>query len=80
MGVQGTYEARPWYIFPQLPWKTVTNPRHIVTKAGTPLLTDGWFRVLPARKLNYTCDIFFALTWGLACGFNHFLPYFYVDF
>jgi len=76
--LQGTYKPRPWYVFPQLPWKVVHSPDHIVTKAGTPLLTDGWFRY--ARKLNYTMDIFFALVWGLVCGVEHFLPYFYFVF
>jgi protein-S-isoprenylcysteine O-methyltransferase Ste14 len=33
-----------------------------------------------ARQLNYTMDIYFALAWGLACGFTHFLPYFYCVF
>lgn len=74
----GTYKARPWYVFPQLPWKVLQNPSYISTKAGTPLLTDGWFKY--ARKLNYTMDIYFALAWGFACGTTYFLPFFYFVF
>lgn len=74
----GTYQPRPWYVFPQLPWKVVNNPKYLSTSAGSPLLTDGWFKY--ARKLNYTMDVCFALAWGLACGFEHFLPFFYFCF
>ena len=33
--LNGTYKKpRPWYIFPQLPWKVVQKPAYIRTKAG----------------------------------------------
>ena len=38
---EGSYTPRPWAL-PQLPWGTLHNPRHIVTKHGNKLLTDGW--------------------------------------
>jgi len=76
--LNGSYKPRPWYIFPQLPWKIVEKPDFITTKAGSPLLCDGWFKY--CRKINYTCDVLFALAWGVACGFEHILPYFYFCF
>jgi hypothetical protein len=48
--LSGTYKARPWYVFPQLPWKVVASPDYITTEVGTPLLTDGWFKY--ARKVR----------------------------
>jgi delta24(24(1))-sterol reductase len=76
MKLAGTYIPRR--TFPQLPWGTLENPRYIVTKSGSTLLTDGWYRY--ARKIHYTADIVMALCWGLACGFDNFLPYYYVCF
>jgi len=64
--------------FPQMPWSVLSDPKFIKTQCGTPLLTDGWWAY--ARKIHYTADIVMALSWGLACGFSHFLPYFYVIF
>ena len=64
--------------FPQLPWGTLKNPKYLKTKAGTPLLIDGWWQY--AQKIHYACDVVMALVWGLACGFGNFLPYFYVCF
>lgn len=64
--------------FPQLPWKFVKNPQKIVTPTGDSLLVDGWYKY--ARKIHYTCDLYFALTWGLITGFNSPFPWFYPVF
>ncbi|TVY15692.1 Delta(24(24(1)))-sterol reductase [Lachnellula arida] len=64
--------------FPQLPWQTVKNPRTIKTKTGDSILVDGWYGY--ARKIHYTCDLYFALTWGLVTGFNSPFPWFYPVF
>jgi delta24(24(1))-sterol reductase len=77
MVLQGTYVERP-FAFPQLPWGTVYNPKHIVTKAGTPLFVDGWYAY--ARKFHYTTDVIMATIWALSCGYSHFIPFFYVVF
>jgi delta24(24(1))-sterol reductase len=37
--------------------------------------TDG-----KARKIHYTCDLFFAATWGLISGFKSPFPWFYSVF
>ncbi|RDL37687.1 Uncharacterized protein BP5553_05120 [Venustampulla echinocandica] len=64
--------------FPQLPWQTVKNPRTIKTKTGDSILADGWYGY--ARKIHYTCDLFFAISWGLVTGFNSPFPWFYSVF
>lgn len=76
--LRGTFKQRPWWVFPQLPWNCVPQPKHIKTKQGTPLLVDGWYKY--ARKVQYTADALMALFWGLACGTSHALPYFYFLF
>lgn len=76
MQLNGSYVKRK--AFPQLPWGTLKNPRYLETKAGSKLLVDGWWRY--ARKIHYTADVLMALSWGLICGFDHFLPYMYVTF
>jgi delta24(24(1))-sterol reductase len=76
MQLNGSYVKRR--AFPQLPWGTLENPRYLETKAGSKLLVDGWWRY--ARKIHYTADVVMALSWGLICGFDHFLPYMYVTF
>lgn len=74
---QDGFVVKRW-TFPRLPWQILENPKFIKTKAGTPILIDGWWKY--GRKIHYTCDIIFTLIWGLVCGFNNFLPYFYVLF
>lgn len=76
MQMAGTYVKRR--AFPQLPWGTLRDPRYLETKSGSLLLIDGWCRY--ARKIHYTADITQALCWGLICGFDHALPYFYFVF
>ena len=76
MQLNGSYVKRK--AFPQLPWGTLETPRYLNTKAGSRLLVDGWWRY--ARKIHYTADALMALSWGLICGFDSSLPYFYVMF
>lgn len=76
MMIEGTYVKRR--AFPQLPWGTLHDPAYLTTRAGSKLLVDGWYRY--ARKIHYTADTVMALSWGLICGFSHFLPYFYFVF
>ncbi|MFT5041034.1 MAG: delta24(24(1))-sterol reductase [Hyphomicrobiaceae bacterium] len=76
MQINGSYVKRK--AFPQLPWATLENPRYLETKAGSKLLIDGWWG--KARKIHYTADVMMALSWGLICGFQNFLPYLYVSF
>lgn len=64
--------------FPQLPWREIKNPRFIRTNNDDSILVDGWFRY--ARKIHYTCDLYFALTWALITGFNSPFPWFYPVF
>ena len=82
--------------FPQLPWKSVKNPKFIKTDTGDSILCDGWckFHVQKiderladkdktdglARKIHYPCDLFFAISWGLITGFNSPFPWFYPVF
>lgn len=44
-------------------------------KRDSKLLTSGWWGV--ARHFNYTGDLMGCLAYGLACGFDNILPYFY---
>ncbi|KAH8425132.1 c-24(28) sterol reductase [Aspergillus melleus] len=64
--------------FPQLPWKFVKNPETIRTETGDSILCSGWYGM--ARKVHYTCDWFFAMSWGLITGFNSPFPWFYPVF
>ncbi|EAQ90721.1 hypothetical protein CHGG_02656 [Chaetomium globosum CBS 148.51] len=64
--------------FPQVPWQTLYNPKTIETGLGDKILADGWYGM--ARKVHYTCDVYFATTWGLITGFNSPFPWFYPVF
>ncbi|KAI1484533.1 ergosterol biosynthesis ERG4/ERG24 family-domain-containing protein [Biscogniauxia mediterranea] len=64
--------------FPALPWIYIENPKTIDTEIGDKILVDGWYGY--ARKLHYTCDAFFAISWGLITGFNSPFPWFYPVF
>ncbi|KAK1138621.1 C-24(28) sterol reductase [Aspergillus melleus] len=64
--------------FPQLPWKYIKDPQKIHTITGDSILCSGWFGL--ARKVHYTCDIFFAFAWGLVTGFRSPFPWFYFLF
>ncbi|KAH6662900.1 Delta(24(24(1)))-sterol reductase [Plectosphaerella plurivora] len=59
--------------FPQLPWKFVKNPKIIKTNTGDDILCDGWYGL--ARKIHYTCDMLFAVSWSLVTGFNSPFPW-----
>lgn len=63
--------------FPQLPWSYIENPRTIKSDKGE-LFVDGWYRY--GRKIHYTVDICMSFLWGAACGFDSFIPFFYLSF
>lgn len=64
--------------FPQLPWRFLDNPRTIPVPGKDPLLADGWYRY--ARKIHYSCDMYFSFCWGLITGFKSPFPWFYPVF
>ena len=63
---------------PQLPWQRIENPKFIKTSTGDSILMDGWYGY--ARKVHYTCDMVFALSWALITGFDSPFPWFYPVF
>ncbi|KAJ5247420.1 ERG4/ERG24 ergosterol biosynthesis protein [Penicillium chermesinum] len=73
---RGTWVKRK--TFPQLPWQEVHNPKTIVSEKGDTILVDGWYGL--ARKVHYTCDMFFAFSWALITGFDSPFPWFYPVF
>lgn len=68
----------PRKTFPQLPWQTIENPKKIETSTGDAILVDGWYGL--ARKVHYSCDVYFACCWGLITGFKSPFPWFYPVF
>lgn len=76
MQLRGTYVPRN--SFPQLPYGTLSNPKYLTAECGDKLLVDGWWKY--ARKVHYTADIVMAWIWGLSCGGEGLLPYFYPVF
>ncbi|KAK3326496.1 Delta(24(24(1)))-sterol reductase [Apodospora peruviana] len=64
--------------FPQVPWQSIENPKTIETNVGNKILCDGWYGL--ARKVHYTCDVYFAVTWALVAGFKSPFPWFYPIF
>ncbi|RNF21249.1 putative sterol C-24 reductase [Trypanosoma conorhini] len=63
--------------FPQLPWGYIENPRTLKSERGE-LFVDGWYRY--GRKLHYSTDLIMAFLWGASCGFDSFIPFFYLCF
>jgi len=80
MQLRGSFQPRPWYVFPQLPWGTLKKPISIRTSNGNRLLVSGAFGIFKTRKIHYLMDILFALEWGIAAGAQNFLPYLHVIF
>ncbi|KAJ4343850.1 C-24(28) sterol reductase [Didymella glomerata] len=64
--------------FPYFKYGRIANPKTITTKHGNKILADGWYG--KARKIHYTCDLFFAISWGLITGFDSPFPWFYSVF
>lgn len=73
---RGVVEERT--TFPYFKYGRIANPKTIPTQAGTKILADGWYG--KARKIHYTCDLFFAISWGLITGFQSPFPWFYSVF
>ncbi|KAJ5291233.1 ERG4/ERG24 ergosterol biosynthesis protein [Penicillium angulare] len=73
---RGTWVKRN--TFPQLPWQEIHNAKTIVSENGDTILADGWYGL--ARKVHYSCDMFFAISWGLITGFESPFPWFYPVF
>ena len=57
---------------------SVSHLKTMPTERGTKLIISGWWGI--CRHPNYVGDLVMALSWSLPCGFNHFLPYFYVTY
>ncbi|KAI9497841.1 ergosterol biosynthesis ERG4/ERG24 [Zychaea mexicana] len=54
---------------------SVKDLKYIETKAGSRLITSGWWG--KARHINYLGDWLMSIAWCLPCGFNSVIPYFY---
>ncbi|KAH9868356.1 hypothetical protein J1614_007428 [Plenodomus biglobosus] len=70
---RGVVEERT--TFPYFKYGRIANPHTIPTQTGNKILADGWYG--KARKIHYTCDLFFAISWGLITGFKSPFPWFY---
>jgi protein-S-isoprenylcysteine O-methyltransferase Ste14 len=53
----------------------VANLKYIETRAGTRLITSGWWGM--SRHINYFGDWLMSVAWCLPCGFGSIIPYFY---
>ncbi|CEP11383.1 hypothetical protein [Parasitella parasitica] len=53
----------------------VADLEFIETRAGTRLITSGWWG--KARHINYLGDWLMSVAWCLPCGFGSIIPYFY---
>ncbi|KAF5850974.1 hypothetical protein GGP41_010592 [Bipolaris sorokiniana] len=73
---RGVVEERT--TFPYFKYGRIENPKTIQTAHGNKILADGWYG--KARKIHYTCDFFFAVSWGLITGFSSPFPWFYSVF
>lgn len=63
--------------FPQLPGRFIEHPRTLKSDKGE-LFVDGFYRY--GRKIHYTVDVCMAFLWGASCGFDSFIPFFYLCF
>ncbi|KAG9284761.1 hypothetical protein G9A89_000910, partial [Geosiphon pyriformis] len=54
----------------------VKHLKYISTKAGSRLITSGWWG--RARHINYLGDFLMSCAWCLPCGFDDIFPYFYL--
>ncbi|OAL45862.1 ERG4/ERG24 ergosterol biosynthesis protein [Pyrenochaeta sp. DS3sAY3a] len=73
---RGVVEERT--TFPYFKYGKIHHPKTIETPYGKKLLCDGWYG--KARKIHYSCDIYFAINWGLVTGFASPFPWFYSVF
>ncbi|KAF7931348.1 hypothetical protein EAE99_003819 [Botrytis elliptica] len=73
---RGTFVKRR--TFPQLPWQELYNPKTIMADNGDAILADGWYGL--ARKINYSFDLYFTVSWGLFTGFDSPFPWFCLVF
>ncbi|CAI4215378.1 unnamed protein product [Parascedosporium putredinis] len=56
-------------------FRAMERGKTLTTPSGDTILVDGWYGL--ARKIHYTADVFFAVSWGLITGFKSPFPWFY---